>query len=82
MTIVLPTTVSGVVEGAVASHYTGCPRCGERHNPRKSRCEDVQARIDGVTVGNPEGTGGLSCHAGPKLRPIPEAYEEDGWELR
>lgn len=75
MTLALPTTIAGAVEAAVASHFSGCPTCGERHNPRRISCSDVAARIDGVTRANPEGTGGLACWAGPK--PIVRSVESD-----
>lgn len=62
-----------------------CPKCGERHNPERVSCSDVQARIDGVSVGNPEGTGGLACWAGAR-QPAPtteaDLGEPEEWELR
>lgn len=60
-----------------------CAYCGEPHGPR-TRCSDVQARIDGVTVGKPEGNGGLACWAGPSPRPLVaiELGEAPEWVLR
>lgn len=61
-----------------------CFYCGEAHNPRRISCSEVQARIDGVSVGNPEGTGGLSCWAGSSI-PLPapaDSAEAPEWVLR
>lgn len=57
-----------------------CAYCGEHHNPERISCSAVQARIDGVSVGNPEGTGGLACWAGAE-RPLaaPELAEAPEW---
>lgn len=79
----LPTTIAGVIEGCEAAHSAGgCRLCGERHNPRRLSCGDVQSRIDGVDVGRPEGTGGVPCWAGAPARPLvdgPGVDEEWGW---
>lgn len=61
-----------------------CTYCDEAHNPERVSCSTVQARIDGVSVGNPEGTGGLACWAGSSI-PLPAAPDTEAespeWRL-
>lgn len=76
MATILPSTTAGVIEGAVAAQGGGCYYCGERHSDRVT-CGEVQGRLDGVTVHNPEGRGGLSCWAGGRRPALAADWETD-----